>query len=153
MTDSTGVPSELGLAKSLILNHLDVFAKHGLTYRKTTIEHSRLVGDSAVFQFSDIGNGITVELGFLPCLRDRKASFSVFIVNARGQSLNVREYLRTHDRHDLLNQFTDQGQAVALDTFVTNFLRLIDSLFSTELKDILSGTRWEAVPFDWKGYK
>jgi len=94
-----------------------------------------------------------VEVGFFSGSRDFKPSFSVYITDAQGRNLNVREYLRVHGRQDVLEQFVDQGKNTSLQAFVFSFLTILDRLFLTELKEILEGSKWEVIPFNWRGYK
>jgi hypothetical protein len=153
MSNSRDVQGEFKLVEAIMLDNLNFFAMHGLSYVGLNIEHSELTEDTAVFGFRNSSNGIGVEVGFFPGLRDLKRSFSVYITNACGQNLNVREYLRIHNRQDLLDQFIDQGTDTTIRTFCANFLEALASLFSTQLKKIVDGTDWEIVPFNWKGYR
>jgi hypothetical protein len=69
------------------------------------------------------------------------------IENNNGDTFCLDEYLRRHGMTTLADKLFDISEDLETS------LKLIFEIFNNELNDIITGKKWENIPFDWTGYK
>lgn len=79
----------------------------------------------------------------------------VFIASQiKKDRFSLDDYFTAHKQKDKAYHVgAPRRETEEFSAWLDEKLKLIDSIFANELRDILTGKRWERVPMDWHGYK
>ncbi|HZU30921.1 MAG TPA: hypothetical protein VFB79_07385 [Candidatus Angelobacter sp.] len=141
------------LVVNLIKTNINIFEKRGFTYDRHAIHVTKTGMNVLQFYFHNVSTGMKLRLHYTYPPPGMNAGFFLYIENPAGKDLDVEDYLRLHGfvKERLLFTYTDN--VPDFQKYCETFLSTLDHLFSTELKPILDGKKWEDIPFDWGDYK
>jgi hypothetical protein len=129
--------------------HLPDFEARGFTLTNVTLEEPP---PSIVFQFSNARAGRLLDVFSFLARTGFKRGFNAMISTPDNRTLNVRDYLVHHGRSDMAQSLTDDAPA-DVRAFSEASVRMLISLFDSELKPVVEGKTFEETPIDWDGYK
>jgi len=102
-----------------------------------------VLSDCLVFKFVVPVSGLSVQFRLSI---DSGALISLWIDSKSGENLCFEGYLLRHKLGDLKRQLFDHRRDIP---FVVH---LIFELFNGEMNEIITGKRWEDIPYDWTNY-
>ncbi|GAA6167976.1 hypothetical protein [Sessilibacter corallicola] len=138
----------------LKLMSLDSFKKANLGFQKEEyIEPTDLLGEGFKFWFSGM-HSIEVSVKFNP-ISNGNDNFTLFIYSRKiGSDFCLDDWLKIHGEENVIDAFRLLSYSGSFSDRLDAFFIYLESIFSMpELMNILSGTEWEDVPFDWAGMK
>ncbi len=98
-------------------------------------------------------NGIAVRFAIFPHASGNRHGLSALLLNKEGQKLNIDDYLEIHRRPNPMREAASSLAESDLASFVRSCVAELLILLAGDLREILDGNRWEAVPFNWHGYR
>lgn len=125
------------------------------TLANETKLESKLAGDSYDYDFRSSEGDREVNFHFSP-FSERHGDLLGVIIESKpnGGHFALGDYLMARDRKTEAIEVRDsRRQSEDFSIWLNEKLKLIDGIFSNELRDILSGKTWEKVPMDFYGYK
>jgi hypothetical protein len=109
--------------------------------------------DHVVMTFVNPKNGRGVEIAYFPPYKSRRRTFVVSFDTGGKRRFYLRDYLKAHDRQDLVAWLNAEADNPDIGVYWDDFFKKLDTLFSTLLEDIVEGRSWEDVPFEFGDYK
>lgn len=153
MQDKDSNQLELVLSEQLIREYLSLFTRYGFNYRTAKTIQDELAGNDITFEFiNDILN-LTIGVTYSPAIGRKPRMFIVMITDRQGQRLRLADYLAHHKRSELIPFLTDRGRDIDMRTFWSDFFKVLDVLFTNDLRGVIRGEKWEDIPFDWQENK
>jgi len=154
MKNDENYQAELDVSKEMVRDYIGALAKHGFEYKEASFSHSDLTGNSVQFLFLAKKTSTSLKINYNPSLNNMRRLFVVTLERSgEKERLYLDQYLKLHNRDDILLFLIDSGRVLEMRTFWDRFFGALESLFSNELKPVIDGTRWVGTPFDWAGYK
>lgn len=139
------------LVKSKLISLGD---KVGLSYLKEElVPPSKLLGEQYRFWFSGV-KGIEIRVTFGP-RTESNDYFTVFIFNRNlGDDFSLNDWLKINGGKNTIESFRLLSYSGSFEEKLDGFMIYLESIFSMpNMADILSGKKWEDVPFDWGDMK
>jgi len=96
---------------------------------------------------------MVINISYFAATKGLNGGFIVFIVKPVNHRLNLKNYLKLHERETLTRFFSYRDPATDIRSFADTFMQMLCGLFDRDLKPILDGTYFEETPIDWQGYK
>lgn len=126
---------------------------HDLGFAAPTVrgEASRLWGQTSVLTFTGINTKCNVEVGFAPASESRPITLSVFLCKQTGERFSLEDWVRQRlPASSLSFSLQDANDEVF---FIRQFCKDCEDVLCGPLRPTLLGEAWDAVAFDWKGYR
>ncbi|MEQ6340892.1 MAG: hypothetical protein M3A44_04370 [Gammaproteobacteria bacterium] len=117
------------------------------------METSKLAGDSLLLTYDSETAGRQVEVSYLRAQRGRPAAIVVFIVANSGKRFSVEDWLAVNGKANAIEFSTLNNPGLSESLFIERFCHDFMEICDQKLRDILTGTVWQDVPIDWKGYR
>jgi hypothetical protein len=136
---------------SKLIENLRFLHQMGYSDPVVTKENSELLGDSLLLKYASTEANRALEIGFVERSASRQGSLSVFIVNQVGESFSLEDWIAAKGTAGRLRFLQDEFESE--DEFIRKFSRDLETLVDGEIHGTLIGKEWDAVPFDWKGYR
>jgi len=116
-------------------------------------EQSALLGEQWIFRLECPELRRALDIYFSYGSKGVDMMASAFVVALEDGHFGVDDYLRAHDRPDLLEKICSSARPNEQEFYIQNYLSELESICCSVLLPILSGEYWEAVDFDWRGYR
>jgi len=127
----------------------------GFLYRDAAVRPSTgAVGESTAIRFTNIGRR-ALQVVVYP-LSDNDAVFVVNVTNTETEEVfGIRDWLRQYSPENAeSSHFKLSNYPGTPSEQIDGFLAYLDRVLSSEgLKDLLAGTSWERIYFDWAGMR
>lgn len=139
-----------GHAAEALEKGLECLRAIGFSAPIQTLESSKLLGESLLMRWTSAADR-AVEVGYVATSERRPASLVVFISRGEGDKFSLEDWVRAK-RPSVTIRFVAQ-KSESEEHFLKQFTENLCELFHTLLYGTLVATEWDAVPFDWKGYR
>jgi hypothetical protein len=85
---------------------------------------------------------------------DRPARFSIVVSSQKlGETLSLFQYLRNHEKLELVKSFSNTNPALPTSDFCENAMKVFRQICEADWSAILTGKSWIPSPIDWGPYK
>ena len=150
---SISTESELKDAMKFAEDNRDILSDHGFVFISSERQTSQLVADFQIFGYHNKVTGMSLMVSFFPRWEAQSSNIFPILTDSSGRKLQIEDYLKKHERFDLIAQLTRGAACADVRDFLRTAYGALKTTFTTELKEIISGKQWEVIPFDWQGYK
>lgn len=124
----------------------------GFSASSTSIETSRLLGDSLVMIYTSILAQRRIEVSYVAAHGNRTAAVSIFLCDISGERFSLEDWVTAKNSSSGLRFVADQNLQDE-QSFLEQFCLKFRFVAEGPLYGTLMGVEWDAVPFDWKGYR
>lgn len=138
-------------AKNQLISGFEFLNQWNYKTLSVSIETSQLLGDSLLIVFESAAAKRQIELSFSPEKNGRAAAISLFFCNQSGERFSLEDWvsMKLLESDLAFSNIAEDTEQSFLSSFCVN----CRSLFESSLRDTVAGISWDAVPFDWKGYR
>ena len=132
------------------LNFLNSF---GFDKLRALTESSKLAGESLLMSFESSKTGRKIEISYLHTQHGRPSTIVIFIFNKNGESFSLEDWLEMKGKKESINLVLNTDLNILENNFLEQFASSFEKLCRGDLENIINGSQWESVPFDFKGYR
>lgn len=136
-------------ATDILSDELSFLRDLGYQGPVSSTESSRLLGDSLLLTYES-AFGRSVEIGYAPG-GQRPTSVSVFVCNSNGDKFSLEDWIAARSPEFDIHFVAKAGESES--EFLTQLSRGVRDLSQGTLHSTFAGADWDAVAFDWKGYR
>jgi len=141
--------SDYKVAIDILSNRMKFLRAFGYDKPSVSIEQSVLLGNSLLLKYESTSDR-NIEIGY-SVNNQRPASATIFISNSRGERFSLEDWVSCRLPNNII-RFAGKAQEPEIE-FLGQFSDGVEELLQGALKSTLTGEAWDAVPFDWKGYR
>ena len=153
--------SNYSILASIILKKLDFLPELGLDRFRMMLKSVNsddwveFNGDKFLkFDFKSRESEREISISYFSDAENSSFLFITTFFEKNGHCFSLKTWLKENDRKQLINisskHFKD---TISEEDFINQFAVSFEKLCRNELKEVIDGTRWDEVPFDWMGYK
>lgn len=139
-------------ANQILSESLSFLQAMGFGVSSTSIETSKLLGDSFLMIYTSARAQRRIEVSYTAVSASRFASISIFVCNDDGDSFSVEDWVIAKNSFSGFQFVADQNLQDE-QRFLEQFCLKFRTVAEGALYQTLIGVEWDAVPFDWKGYR
>jgi len=125
----------------------------GFSFASEKVEKSKVLHDAYVFTFLNKKVNRTLDFSIRNTASSNDSFLSVYIFNEKNESLSIEDYLSKHKLYQERDYFRLSTYPGDSSEKVTRFFGFIISIITNNIREIITGEKWENIPFDWHGYK
>jgi hypothetical protein len=139
-------------AKQILISGLDFLKSLGFREPTTSIEKSKLLGESLLVIYTSVTTQRQIEVSFAPTKADRSATISMFICDSSGDRFSIEDWIAEKAPNVRL-QFLASKPSVDERIFLDRFCSECKKILEGSLRGTVEGDEWDAVALNWKGYR
>jgi hypothetical protein len=135
----------------ILSSKLNCLQSLGLSKPTVSVEESKLLGSSLLLTYTSASAHRSIEVGYVAADAKRAASASIFIVGQNRERFSLEDWLLSSGRQDHMRFVAARSESE--NNFLDQLAAGLCSLGRSSLHSTLVGDAWDAVPFNWKGYR
>lgn len=139
-------------AKETISEGLEFLRRLGFDEPATSIEQSKLLGDSLLMIYAAAAAQRHIEVSYVAENGEHAAAISVFVCNAEGERFSLEDWVQQEVPARPLRFLADRTSD-SERTFLEKFCLEFQAVLEGPLRNTVTGKDWDGVALDWKGYR